>query len=276
MIEKTPVLNRDRLGVVVALILLALALIPLLNTPGRSVGTSVFGSELDIEITPAGLVTLLAASLACAGMDTLLRTHPRVRSGQLGSTFVFWILPALTVIAAAQWLSRASTGQAWAAQLLVSGAVVWIIARAEFATLDPDGPRAGQWRLLLNVLAYVLAFGLFAVIWETRIRSLITATLTAVTALMLSVDLMWATRAGTRLVLLYGSVVAIIVSECAWALNYWQADSTTAGLAMVLIFYALSGIATQHLFGKLTRRVLIEFGAVVIAAIVLLIIKLPR
>jgi hypothetical protein len=274
--EQTPTLNRDRLSGVIALILLALALIPLLNTPGRSVGASVLGSKLDIEITAAGLVTLLAAALTCAGVDMLIHTHPRARSNQAGPTFVFWILPALAVIAAAQGLARASTGRDWAIQLLAAGVMLWIIVRAEFATVDPDAPRAGQWRLLLNVLAYALAFGLFAVIWETRIRSLITASLMAITAFLLSIDLMWSTRAAPRRVLLNGAVVAVILGECAWALNYWRANTITAGLALVLIFYALSGAAVQHLLSKLTRRVLAEFGVVVLAAIALLLFNSAR
>jgi len=274
--EQTPTLNRDRLSGVIALILLALALIPVLNTPGRSVGASVLGSKLDIEITTAGLVTLLAAALACAGVDMLIHTHPRARANQAGPTFVFWILPALAVIAAAQWLARSTTGRDWALQLLAAGVVLWIIVRAEFTTVDPDAPRAGQWRLLLNVLAYGLAFALFSMIWETRIRSVITASLMAITAFLLSIDLLWSTRAILRRVLLNAAVVGLILGECAWALNYWRANAITAGLALVLIFYALSGVAVQHLLNRLTRRVLAEFGVVVLAAIVLLLLNSAR
>ena len=274
--EQASSINRDRLSVLIALILLALALIPLLNAPGRSVGASVLGSELDIEITPAGLITLLAAGLACAGVDMLIRVHPRVRSGESGPTWVFWILPALTVIGVEQWLSHASSGLAWAAQLFASGAVMWIIIRAEYGTIDPDGPAAGRWRLVLNVAAYLLAFGLFATIWETRIRSLITASMTVAVALLISIDMMWVTRASARRVLLNAMPVAIVTGECAWALNYWRATAAMAGLSLVLIFYALSGIATQYLFGKLTQRVVIEFGAVIAAAIALLLIGAPR
>jgi len=276
MAERAPSINHDRLSVIIGLILLALALIPLLNTPGRSVGGSVLGSALDIQITPAGLITLLAAGLACAGVDLLIQPHPYVRAGRAGQTFVFWILPALTVIAASQWLSQASSGPAWAAQLLASGTALWFIIRAEFGTVDPDAAAAGRWRLVLNVLVYVLAFGLFALIWQTRARSLIAATLMAVAALLLSIDLMWVTRAGARRVLLHSLPVALVIGQCAWALNYWRASTAIAGLALVLIFYALSGIAAQHLFEKLTRRVLTEFGLIIAAAVLLLILGTPN
>jgi hypothetical protein len=276
MAERTHTINHDRLSVIIGLVLLSLALIPLLNAPGRSVGGSILGSALDIAITPAGLITLLAAGLACAGVDLLIQPHPHVRAGRAGQTFVFWILPALTVIAASQWLSQASSGPAWAAQLLASGAALWFIIRAEFGSVDPDAPAAGRWRLVLNVLAYVLAFGLFALIWQTRARSLITATLMAVAALLLSVDLMWVTRTGARRVLMHSLPVALVIGQCAWALNYWKASTAIAGLALVLIFYALSGIAAQHLFEKLTRRVLAEFGLIIAAALVLLILGTPN
>lgn len=275
MAERVPTLNRDRLSVIIGLILLALALIPLLNAPGRSVGTSVLGSALDIEITPAGLITLLAAGLACAGVDMLIQAHPHVRTGRSGPTFVFWILPALMVIAASQWLSQATGGIGWAAQLLASGATLWFVIRAEFGTVDPDAAAAGRWRVLLNVIAYILAFGLFSLIWQTRARSLITATLMAIVALLLSVDLLWVTRASARRVLMHSLPVAIVIGQCAWALNYWRATTPIAGLALVLIFYALSGIAAQNLFGKLTRRVLLEFGVVIVAAVILLIAGAP-
>jgi hypothetical protein len=74
---------------------------------------------------------------------------------------------------------------------------------------------------------------------------------------------------------MHSAVVALIIGECAWTLNYWRATTATAGLALVLIFYAFSGVATQHLFGKLTRRVLIEFAVVIAAAILLLILGAP-
>lgn len=279
MAERTPSLNRERLSIIIALILLALAAIPILNTPdtpGQSIGGSVLGSALDIQLTIAGLVTLLAAGLACAGIDLLIRVHPRVRSGQAGPTIVFCILPALTVIAAAQWLAHASSDIAWLVQLLVSGIAVWMVVQAEYATIDLDGPSAGRARLVLNVIAYLLAFGLFALIWETRARSLLTATLATLTAFLISIDLMRASRVALRRVLLYSGIVALIIGECAWALNYWRATSASAGLALVLIFYAISGAALQHLFGKLTRRVALEFGVVIIAALLLLLLGAPR
>jgi hypothetical protein len=65
-------------------------------------------------------------------------------------------------------------------------------------------------------------------------------------------------------------------SAIPFALFAYAALTITAGLALVLIFYAGSGIAVQNLLGKLTRRVLIEFGVVVLAAIALLLVNPSR
>jgi hypothetical protein len=55
-----------------------------------------------------------------------------------------------------------------------------------------------------------------------------------------------------------------------WALNLWRVLPLTAGLWLLLIFYILTGMAQQHLLGRLTRRALIEFA--VISAVGLFVI----
>jgi hypothetical protein len=55
-----------------------------------------------------------------------------------------------------------------------------------------------------------------------------------------------------------------------WALNYWVLPGLTGGLLLLLIFYLLVGIAQQGLQGRLTRRVLLEFGIFGVVALVLI------
>ena len=55
-----------------------------------------------------------------------------------------------------------------------------------------------------------------------------------------------------------------------WAINYWRSNVFTAAVAQLLAFYALVGLAGQHLIDRINRRVLIEFGVVmvIVAALV--------
>jgi hypothetical protein len=272
MIERATSINRERLSVLVALIVLNLSLLPLIESPATTgVGTSFLGTPLRLEFSATTFVSLLAAALACAGLDTLLRAHPRARRGEVTGTFAYWIVPALAVIVAAQLLSSVSEARTWIIGLAVTGAILWAAAVAEYASIDPDGPTAGRARLFLNALAYVLAVLLFGLIWNTRARSLISATVTLLVATGLAFDLLWATRAAPGRVRLLSVAVGLVLAQSNWAINYWRTDVFVAAVSQLLVFYALVGLAHQYLIGRLTRRVLIEFAAVMTLALILLL-----
>jgi hypothetical protein len=272
MIERATSINRERLSVLVALIVLNLSLLPLIESPATTdVGTSFLGTPLRLEFSATTFVSLLAAALACAGLDTLLRVHPRVRRGEVTGTFPYWIVPALAVIVAAQLLSSVSEARTWIIGLALTGALLWAAAVAEYAAIDPDGPTAGRARLFLNALAYVLAVLLFGLIWNTRARSLISATVTLLAATGLAFELLWATRAAPGRVRLLSVAVGLVLAQSNWAINYWRTDVFTAAVSQLLVFYALVGLAHQYLIKRLTRRVLIEFAAVLALAVILLL-----
>ena len=117
----------------------------------------------------------------------------------------------------------------------------------------------------------MLAVLLFGLIWNTRARSLISATVTLLAATGLAFDLLWAARAAPGRVRLLSVAVGLVLAQSNWAINYWRTDVFTAAVSQLLVFYALVGLAHQYLIGRLTRRVLIEFAAVMVLALILLL-----
>jgi len=272
MVTRTTTINRERLSVLIGLIVLSLSLLPLIESPVTTgVGTSFLGTPLRLEFSATTFVSILAAALTCAGIDMLMRAHPRVRRGEATHTFPYWISPALTVIVATQLLSNMSDARLWVMGLVLTGALLWVVAVAEYATIDPEGPAAGRARLFLNAMAYVLVVLLFGLIWNTRARSSISATLTFFVALSLAFDLLWASRANLSRVLLLAVGIGLVMAQCNWAINYWRSDVFTAALAQMLVFYALVGLTSQSLIDRLNRRVLIEFAVVMVVALILLL-----
>jgi hypothetical protein len=87
----------------------------------------------------------------------------------------------------------------------------------------------------------------------------------------LAFDLLWATRAAAGRVLLLALSVGLILAQSNWAINYWRTDVFTAAVSQLLVFYALVGLANQYLIDRLNRRVLIEFAAVMLIALILLL-----
>ena len=271
MLERMTTINRERLSVLVALILLSLGLMPLIESPTSGIGTSFLGTPLRLEFSGTTLVALLATSLACAGVDTLMRAHPLVRRGEVTLVLPHWIMPGLTVVVASQILGNITNASTWVAGLLVTGILLWAVCAAEYATIDPEGPAAGRSRLLLNALGYVLVVLLFGLIWNTRARSSISASLTFLVVFALAFDLLWTSRVSTGRVVLLSAAIGIVMAEGNWAINYWNTNVFVAAIAQLLAFYALVGLAGQYLLDRLNRRVLIEFAVVMTVALLLLL-----
>jgi hypothetical protein len=264
--------NRGRLSVLVALVILSFALLPLIETPApASVGTSFLGTPLRLDFAGATPVLLLVTVLTCAGVDQLLRDHPRVRRGEVPRTLAYLILPAVTVIVAAQLLVSITDTLLWILGLIATAVILWLTILAEYAVIDPEGPRASRSRLFLTGLNYVLAVLLFGLIWNTRARSSISATLTFLAAGSLAFDQLYATGARLSRVFMFSLCIALVLAEGNWAINYWRSNVLIAALAQLLAFYALIGLAGQHLHDRINRRVLIEFGVVMLIALLLLL-----
>lgn len=271
MLERMTTINRERLSVLIALILISLGLLPLIESPTSGIGGSFFGTPLKLEVSATTLIALLAAALACAGIDTLLRAHPKVRRGEISRTLPYWITPGLTVVVASQILTSIIDPVTWVAVLLITGVLLWLECIAEYATIDPEGPAAGRARMFLNAIAYILAALLFGLIWNSRARSLLSASLIFLVTLGLAVDLLWSSRANGRRVFMLSIAVAIVMAEANWATNYWDTTVFIAAPAQLFIFYALVGLAGQYLIDRLNRRVLIEFAIVMLVALILLL-----
>lgn len=272
MLERLQTINRERLSVLIALILISLGLLPLIESPTTSdIGGSFFGTPLKLEFTATTVVALLSAALACAGIDTLLRAHPKVRRGEVTRTLPYWIIPALTVVVASQILTSLTTPATWVSALLITGLVLWLECVAEYALIDPEGPLAGRARMFLNAVAYILAALLFGLIWNSRARSLLSASLMFIVTFSLAIDLLWHSRAeGSRVVLL-SIAVGVVMAQADWAINYWDTSVFIAAPAQLFIFYALVGLSSQYLIDRLNRRVLIEFAIVILIALLLLL-----
>lgn len=268
-----PTPNLDRLSVFIGVIVLTPVLIRFVNTSPRTISFAVLGSPVSFEMTGTWLTTVMLLTMTCMGANAVIRAHPRMLQPDPPRAFTFWILPGLAGLNAGILLAKAPTWPLWWAGLLLTGSVIALIVLAEFATVDPDVLGYARSRLILNIVAYALAFVSFTLIYGTRWRSFVTAPAVSTVGFVLAFELLNTTEVPMRRAALYGSLAAILLGECAWALNYWRLASLAGGLIMLLIFYTVVGIAQQILLSRLTRRTLAEF-AVVGAVTFLLLLRL--
>ncbi|MBN1954511.1 MAG: hypothetical protein JW900_05605 [Anaerolineae bacterium] len=249
--------------------LLVCVLFRFIQLPEESWQFNVLGSPLEIRITGTWFLVALLAALVGMGTRYVLLGHPAALSAQLPRPlYISWVLPILLGGMCAYLIATAPIDGVWAAGLVAGGMVIGLAVAAEFGALSIDAPSYAISRLALNVLAYLLAFAFFYVTYSTRARSIITASSITVVAFLIALDLLSVADVSVTRVALYAGIIALIVGQVTWALNYWRLGSWSGSLALLVVFYLSSGITHQYLLERLNLRVLFEFG--IVAMLVLL------
>lgn len=272
MREAIKPLDRNRLSVLVAVLLLGSALFRLIELPNQTFKAELLGSPLEIQVTGAWLLITVVVGLVCTGTNLVLQDHPHLHQHPGRPIYVSWILPGLMAGYSAYLLAHAVPLLIWLVGLTVIGVGISLVVSAEYTAVCPDARAYPTARLALNVLAYLLAFALFLTVYYSRSRSLVTASLVLLAAGLLALDLLSVAEVPLRRSLSYAGIVAIIVGQSTWALNYWQISAWEGGLLLLLIFYVAVNVAHQHLLDRLEVSILIELF--VVAVVVLLAVWL--
>jgi hypothetical protein len=262
---------RDRASVVSTLVVLGLILATFLRFPTWTRAVTVLGSPLAISISQTALLAALLIGITCAGTDVIVRSHPTARRIEARYSFVTWTLPALTVLLATVLLPQAPTQFYLIAGMVLTGLILILVISAEYYTVDPVGSRYTAARLSLNAWAYLLAVVVFVLIYSAKARSLLSATGVTLVSSLLALEFLRSAGQNFTRTALYALIAGLSTGETIWAMNYWQISGITGGLLLLLVFYVATGLANQQLQGRLTRRVLIEYGLVTLVGLVVLL-----
>lgn len=261
-------LDRNRLSVLVAILLLGSVLFRFIELPEHVWRLQPLGSPLEIHVTGTWLLVTLTIGLVCTGANLILHDHPYLDEHFERPIYVSWILPGVVAGFSAYLMVGAVAWPVWAGSLLAAGVSISLVISAEYNALSPDAPGYPTARLALNILAYLLAFVLFVVIYHTRKRSLVTATQTILTASVLALDLLNVADVPIRRVFPFAGIIGLIVGESTWIVNYWQISAWLGGLFLLLIFYVAINVVHQYLLEHLNASVLVEIAVVVIVVLI--------
>lgn len=265
-------MDHDRLSMLLALFMLGNVLFQFVDLPGHVYRLQVLGSPLQLHASGTLLLITLMMGLASTGTSLVLHDHPLLIEHPNRLISLSWILPGMLAGLSAYLLSLAPTYPIWLAGLIVSVVAVGLTVSAEHAAIHPDAPRYASARLALNVLAYLMAFAVFVAIYQTRTRSVVTGTLMLLAATLLAIDLLSVAGVKVRRLLPFAGIVGLIIGESTWALNYWPVSAWVGGLLLLLIFYVATNIAHQHLLERLSLSTLVEFTAVTVAVLAVVVL----
>jgi len=128
--------------------------------------------------------------------------------------------------------------------------------------LEVGGRRSRTGRFVANLLLYLVGFVLFALIYHTKERSLVTASATGLVALLAAAELLRPVKQRQALRWRMAALAGLVVAETTWALNYWPVSGLVGGAMLLLAFYVFTGLVAAIQEGTLERRMLLEYGAV--------------
>ncbi|MBK6646420.1 MAG: hypothetical protein IPG44_11875 [Anaerolineales bacterium] len=258
----SPLPSADRMGMLIASVLLTFALSRMIETPGLTLSLSLPGFYYAFPITLGTVMTLFAAALTAAGMDWLLREHPA--AGER-SHREHLLLPALTAFVLGTPLALLSTSEAWWPGIAFGAALFTAVCIAEYISMDPSTPLYGPARAGLTAVAYALFLVLATSLRFSGARMVLVIPALFFVAGLISLRILHLD--GTdRWDFPWAFGIGLICAQVGAGLHYWPLTPVQFGLALTGPLYALALLSMSLSENTPLRRAVMGPALIVLAA----------
>jgi hypothetical protein len=243
-----------KLSIVSASILICYSVLPFIQVTAREVPLSLAGIAIPLRINFYNLISLIAAALAAAGTDWMLRDHPKIANH---ATLPHLILPAMAAGALGTPLGLLETGLEWWIILAFGSLLIFLIMIAEYISLDKNDARYPLALMVLTAVSYGVFFLLCIVLRATNSRLYL---------LLLALPLFFAFlclrilsfRLGGKWRFEWTAVITLIMAQFLIAFYYWPLTPIRYALALLGPAYALIGITASLEEEPSLRKVFFE------------------
>lgn len=285
----------DRIVPLITLVLTGLGVVFLIELNAQPLVVNL-GADLP-QFSVAWPLLGVLALLTGLGVELVARAAPQLPTSgwvsrlSLGQRSIelawpLWIIPALTPIAIFAFfrLFRGVLQTNAYLLVLVATFVLLLLVLSAQHYLIVGTPRAKQIaRSILSVVAYVLAFGLFSAVAFAfnQYRALYAFGLVFPSVFLLSADLL---RGRVQALWTTAAVIALLLIESYWVINYWPASYLLTSVTLLTIFYVVIGLAqytmrfsgTKRAAGDdgLESRAIVEYGLLGVVLIVLIVVAI--
>lgn len=282
--------DRDQIGALTALVLLAYGLIRIVVLPTWHVEFNLLGLLIRFDFNARTVMVALSGALAAIGSEWVMQSHPLSPSGRQATNRSAppvspsrssplqspgarsRVLPGLAALGAGAVLPLLPLGPVWVIGLMAAGGLVFAVLLAEYVALDRDDPRYPAAAAGLRSLGILIVVGVSYAARANSIRAIF-----AVPAVFAAVSLVsWRSlelEVPRSPAWLYAVACGLLAAQLAWGLHYWPVSPLQMALLVGLVSYLACGLGIANLRGNLRPAVLYEFAvlAVVTLAAVLLV-----
>lgn len=224
-----------------------------------------------VLVTPAmWLTTPVFALILAVSMNSFLWQQLPYRDCRPLYRHSYSILPLMMVTGGSLFL-RVMVSSQWVYWgIPVIAALFAVVVYAEYHTVDPLRHPFPKARLILNLVAYLVAFTFYTVIYELRIGGVGLLLAILAVSFLLGIELFRIGEKAFPRDILHATVAGIIVSQVVWGLALWPIGGLAAGVFLLLVFYMITGVVQNYFLNGPSRAAILEYLSVTLVGLVLL------
>jgi hypothetical protein len=246
--------DSNRVGVLTSTVLLAFAVMRIVQSPEFSFELQLPGFLLILPVNITTAMSLLTAGLTATGMDWLLRGHPSLKSRR---TLQWWLLPTLTSFVISVPLSLLPDGTIWWISFALSGLFLLFVFIAEYVVVDPDAPYYGAAMAGLAAISYTLFFILAVALRYGDQRLFLILPALFLASALTSLRIMHLRSSG-KWEFAWALGIGLICIQIATGFHYWPLSPVQFGLMLIGPLYGLTNLAINLDEDLSARRAVLE------------------
>lgn len=239
--KRTALPDADRVGVLIASVLLAFALTRLVQSPRFTLTLTLPGFYFALPLTLSTAMTLLAAGLTATGMEWLVRGHPalgtRVPTEHL-------LLPTLTTFIIGVPLALLPDSTAWWSGFAFGGILLVAVFLAEYVAVEPLSPYYALARAGLTALSYALFLILTTALRFSGMRMFLFVPIIFISAGLISLRILHL-DGRDRWDFPWAAGIGLVCAQVAAGLHYWPLNPLQTGLALTGPLYGLTVLSAS-------------------------------
>ena len=213
-----------------------------------------------LEFPRSWVLLGLAVVTSGAGAHLLARAHPEYRYYlHKPPTAFYWTAPVALTAGGALFTLQLLGGPFTLVGMGVTSAGVALVLYCQYALAEPGRAPPAYARLITNLSIYLAAFLLFVSIHNSGLGLPLAPVVLGSLSGLLSLELFREGRDRPWREAGYALVLAVLIAELSWVLQYFPLGKIITSLVLLLGFYLLTGLIHNHLIGRLSPWIALEF-----------------
>jgi hypothetical protein len=248
--DRTSMTFTDRMGILVASVLLTFALTRIIQAPRLTLEVTLPGFYFAYPLTLGTAMTLLASIVTASGMNWLSQDHPSLQDR---SGIEHLLLPTLTTFVIGGPLGIVPDGGVWWITFALSGLLLSGVFLAEYIMIDPLAQGYGLARAGLTALAFALFLILSTALRFSGARMFLLIPILFLSAGLISLRILYLDGVN-RWDFPWAAGIGLVCAQVGAGLHYWPLIPVQFGLVVTGWLYSLTMLSVNLNTGNMPLR----------------------